>query len=189
MFASRNTTHRPSGSFRRTVSVYPDRRIDILLGFGVFALPAVFLDHSLKDRIDLVDVFHDLFRRASLDAQITNDQQKWRHAIQASNRFPTHRFIDVKQNSLPTLKSRGFHNRFPQNLPGSLEIREDSLSISALFCGKSHLGYQSHKINIVGWVDPVGRCSGSATPIVFARLEKTDTRVTVQNRPHPRPLP
>jgi len=107
------------------------------------------LKHLFEHVVGFVDVLHDLFGCASLSAQVADDQQERRHSIQASNRFPTHRLIDVKQHPIPTIESRSLNDRVAQDAPCSLEIREDGFLVPRLFCCECHSRYRIREINIL----------------------------------------
>jgi len=55
--------------------------------------------------IDLSNVLQDLFRCFSFYTYISDDKKERRHSSQISNTLPAHRFINVKDCTLPALKS------------------------------------------------------------------------------------
>src|SRR3989304_9214559 len=112
-------------------------------------LLVVLLKHLFEHVIDFVDVFHNLFGGSSLSAQVADDKQERRHSIQASNRFPAHRLVNMKQISIPTLESRSLNDRVAQDTPCSLEVREDSFLVSCFFCCECHSPYRIQEINIL----------------------------------------
>lgn len=59
-----------------------------------------------KDFSDLLDRFEDLRRGLVLGGEVANQHHERRHPFQMANRLPTHGFIGVKQQSVPTLEPR-----------------------------------------------------------------------------------
>ncbi len=99
---------------RRVLDLYrtPAQNRGRILTFAKMRqLLVVLLKHLFEHVIGFVDVLHDLFGCATLSTQVADDQQERRHSIQASNRFPTHRLIDVKQHPIPTIESRSLNDR------------------------------------------------------------------------------
>jgi hypothetical protein len=83
-------------------------------------------------------VEHDFVGCPALLAQITNDQNEGRHAIEIPDGFPTHCFVCMKKHAIGILEAVAVDDGLAKHFPSTLKIRKHGLLISGLFGCKAH---------------------------------------------------
>jgi ferritin len=112
-----------SGLIRALVGVSEAEKDEATRSFLQWYLDEQVEEEESSDSVlNLVKALHDIVGRFTLRAEVPDDQEKSRHPVEASNRFPAHGLIDVEDNSVGIVKSVRIHHGLPQKGPGPLQV-------------------------------------------------------------------